>query len=112
MKVKTHAKDIRIKIYYILIITVVLISIIPLLMICKYNAPSVDDYSYAAITFQVWNDTHSIAEVIKAALNTTIYFWNTWQGLYASAFLLSLQPAIFGTGYYAFTGIIMLGLII
>lgn len=105
-------KDIGNSIYYVLIISAVLVSLIPLIMICRYNCPSVDDYSYSAITFKVWGETHSVVEVIKAAVVTTIEFWNTWQGLYVSAFLLALQPGIFGMGRYAATGIIMLGLII
>lgn len=98
--------------FYWIIIIGILISFIPLIYICKYNCPSADDYSYATTTFKTWNETHSVIEVLKEAVNTSIRFWNTWQGLYASAFLLALQPAIFGVEWYAITGILMLLLII
>lgn len=100
------------KIYYIMIIAVVMISFIPLIAISFYDCPSADDFDYAITTVKTWNMTHSIVEVLKAAVQTSVKFWNTWQGLYVSAFLLSLQPAIFGGKWYALTGIIMLGLII
>lgn len=99
-------------IYYLLLIAMMLISIAPLIWICRYNCPSADDFSYAIDTFKVWNETHSAWALIKAAVETSIRFWNEWQGLYVSAFLLSLQPAIFGSNWYALTGIMMLALII
>lgn len=100
------------KIFYWTIIIGIMISFIPLIYICQYNCPSADDYNYATTTFKVWNETHSLIEVIKEAVNTSIFFWNNWQGLYVSAFLLALQPALFGVKWYALTGIIMLSLII
>ena len=98
--------------YYLLLIGITLISITPLLWICRYNCPSADDYSYAIDTFKVWNETHSIGALLRTAVETSVKYWNQWQGLYISAFLLSLQPAIFGSKWYALTGIIMLVLII
>lgn len=100
------------KLYCILISSVVVASIVPLVWISKYNCPSADDFSYAISTVKVWNSTHSIVELLKSAIDTSILYWNEWQGLYSSAFLLSLQPAIFGSTYYVYSGIIMLTLII
>lgn len=97
--------------YYMLIIAVALISYIPLIVIGIYDRPSADDFNYSITTFSVWNETYSIAALLKSAIQTSVRFWNKWQGLYSSAFLLSLQPAIFGTKYYALTGILMIFLI-
>ena len=99
-------------VYCYLFIGAVLISFIPLITVGMYNRASADDFNYTEITFHVWNESHSIIELLKAAVATTIEFWKTWQGLYSSAFLLSLQPGIFGSEYYAATGIIMLILIV
>ena len=98
-------------IYYILVIVAVLVSLAPLVWICRYNCPSADDFSYAIDTYHVWNKTHSVWALLKAAVETSVRFWNEWQGLYISAFLLSLQPAIFGSSWYGLTGVIMLFLI-
>lgn len=100
------------KIYCLLIIAMVIVSMIPLVAISRYDCPSADDYNYAITTVKAWNMTHSLGAVLKAAVQTSVEYWHTWQGLYASAFLLSLQPAIFGGRWYALTGIIMLVLIV
>ena len=35
------------------------------------------------------------------------HFYETWQGTYSSAFLMSLQPGIFGERYYSLTPVIL-----
>lgn len=99
-------------IYSLFLIALVVVSFIPLIILCFYNHPSVDDYSYSIRTFHEWGTSHSLGKLLLSAVETLKYFWNSWQGLYSSAFLLSLQPAIFGEEYYFLTGIIMLFLII
>ncbi len=91
-----------------LIIAASFLATIPLLYLCMYNHPSADDYMYAANTYHVWRDTHSLWEVWQAALATSAEFYQTWQGLYASAVLQALEPGIFGESYYKFAGMIIL----
>lgn len=98
-------------IYLWIVIVLSVITIIPLLQLAVYNHPSADDYSYAVLTYHTWQETHSIWEVLKGAWTTSIEFWNTWQGLYTSAFILALQPAIFGEKYYVLTAYFTLGAI-
>lgn len=64
-------------------------GIVLLLLIGKYNAPSSDDWGYSIQTRAVWEDTHSVFNVVKEAVNTSKHFWNNWQGLYSSAFVLA-----------------------
>lgn len=97
--------------YSAVLITLVLISLIPLIRLCKYNHPSADDFSYSFRTYHEWSESHSLLKVLKEAINTSIYYYNNWQGLYSSAFFLALQPSIFGEEYYALTGVLMLFLI-
>ena len=100
------------KIYSILIIVLTGLSLVPLIILCKYNHPSADDFNYSIATFHEWNSSHSIWKLIGAAIDTSKNFYNSWQGLYSSAFFLALQPAIFGEKYYIVTGIIMLSIIV
>lgn len=100
------------KMYYWIIILIVLVSLIPLCILSFYDHPSADDYDYAIITHAAWVDTHSLRKVFWAAVQTSGNFWNSWQGLYSSAFVLALQPAIFGEKYYAVTGILMIAIIL
>lgn len=89
-----------------------LLSFIPLILLTFYNHPSADDYSYGKFTYHVWNSTHSLSEVLKSAVDTSIFFWNNCDGLYSSAFLMALQPGIFGEKYYALTAFITMGCLI
>lgn len=96
------------KIYLYCLIVVSFILLLPLLRISFYNHPSADDYGYSANTYHVYNETHSIPEVIKTAYQDSMKLRYSWQGLYTSSFVQALQPAIFGVKYYAFTAFIIL----
>lgn len=101
----------REQIYMWVLIGIAFVSMLPLLVLSFYNHPSVDDYLYAVDTYRVWNETHSFWQLLKQAVVTSADFYQNWQGLYTSAFVLALQPAIFGEGYYALTGFLMLAII-
>lgn len=101
----------REQIYMWGLIGIAFVSMLPLLVLSFYNHPSADDYMYAVDTYHVWNETHSIWQLLKQAVVTSADFYQNWQGLYTSAFVLALQPAIFGEGYYALTGFLMLAII-
>lgn len=102
----------RKKVYLWLLILLSLCALIPLAVLSKYNHQSGDDYGYAYRTFQIWRESHSFWNVIKEAFATSAEFYQKWQGLYASAVLLALEPGIFGDKYYALTGILLLGIIV
>ena len=88
------------------------ITILPLLVISLYNHPSADDFAYAVETHMVWKSTRNLFLVMKEAVMTSIGYWNRWQGLYTSAFLLALEPGIFGEQYYRITGFLTIGTIL
>lgn len=94
--------------FYCIASEIMIIILIPIFIVGLYNHPSADDYSYSLYTYQAVNNGANIFEVIVAALKTSIHFYNTWQGLYTSAFILALQPAIFGEHFYIFTTIIII----
>lgn len=76
------------------------LSILPLIVISFYAHPSADDFNYSVLTRHRWLETGSLLQVMKAAVETTIYYFNEWQGLYVSPFLQALQPAVFGESVY------------
>ena len=94
------------------VIIFVLVTILPLFVISFYNHPSADDFAYAVETHMVWKSTRNIFLVMKEAVMTSVGYWNRWQGLYTSAFLLALEPGIFGEQYYRITGFLTIGTII
>lgn len=104
-------QDKKQKLFLWCMIILVAATILPLLIISLYNHPSADDFAYAVETHMVWKSTRNIFLVIKEAVMTSIGYWNRWQGLYTSAFLLALEPGIFGEQYYRITGFLTVGTI-
>lgn len=83
--------------------------ILPLLLIAQYNYASCDDFSYGIQTFRVWQETHSVWEVLKTAVNVVKDTYRSWQGSFSAIFLMALQPSIWSEQAYAWTTFIMIG---
>ncbi len=75
-----------------------------------YNRQSADDFSYAVLTHEAVVNGGGLLDLLAAAWETNQVFFHNWQGLYSSAFLLALQPAIFGEKLYALTPVIIIAL--
>ncbi len=97
------------KYLYIFLSIALLISIIPLVYISFYSRPSADDYGYSISLYRyISSGNFNILGLIKKAIEVDIHFYNNWQGLYTSAFLLAFQPSIFGEKYYCIGAILLL----
>lgn len=83
-----------------LLIIFFVMEIVPLILIAKYNFPSVDDYSFSVATKNIWEAKNSFRQVIIIAMNEAYEKYYSWQGCYATNFLLGLNPIIFGTEFY------------
>lgn len=105
-------KNIKVKHMAIILSAVFAVSLIPMLVIGIYNYPCADDYSYAAATRQVWLSSHSVFQVFREAVVTTLSRYQTWQGTYTSIFFMALQPAVWNEKAYAITPFIMTGSLI
>lgn len=82
----------------------ILVLLVPVFLIAVYARPSADDFIYARATHAVVQQYGADwPRLIQAALDADLYFYNNWQGLYVSGFLLALQPAIFGGRWYGLT---------
>lgn len=86
----------------------IVLVIMPLLGISKYDHACADDYSYGLNSHLTWSNSHSIVWTIKAAWDTAKENWYAWQGTFVSIFLMALSPAVFGEQYYSVTPYIML----
>ena len=81
-----------------------LLLLIPVFAVAVYARPSADDFIYARATHAVVQQYGADwPRLLRAALDADLNFYNTWQGLYVSGFLLALQPAIFGGQWYGLT---------
>lgn len=85
-------------------VLLVLVLLLPAAVLAFYARPSADDYVYAARTHAVVQQYGADwPRLLAAAWETTVYFFQNWQGLYVSGFVLALQPAIFGNQWYGLT---------
>lgn len=96
----------------ILAITIFILLLIPIILISRYNHPSVDDYNYSIGTYHIVKNGGNIFDIIKGAIINVYDFRRVWHGAYTAVFIMSLQPAIFGEGYYFFSSIILLSVFI
>ena len=55
----------------------------------------------------VQSGSGNLFALLKEAVCVDIRYYNSWQGLYTSAFVLALQPGILGERYY-FIGAVLL----
>lgn len=83
-------------------------SLIPLLVLGFYAAPSSDDYSFSVQTRAAFVESGSLPRTLAAAADKTREIYRDWQGSFSAVFLMALQPAIFGARWYALTPALML----
>ncbi len=86
------------KIIFIGAILIFTLSMLPILYLSFYAAPSGDDYGYSILTHAAWLETGSLWAVIKAGFVTVRKFYVGWNGDWFTTFLFSLMPEIFKPG--------------
>lgn len=85
------------------------ITVIPMLVVARYSHASADDFGWGAgARRQVWNETHSIMQFVKAAFQGTVSMYHEWQGTFTTTFIQAFQPEIFNTNAYFIVPYIML----
>ncbi|NMD39035.1 MAG: hypothetical protein GYA87_10205, partial [Christensenellaceae bacterium] len=97
-KIKTE------KLIFFTTIIILLITIIPLLNYSNYIHPYTDEYAFSAIPHNVWKNSGSILEVIKASAKQTITNYYSWQGSFSAVFLFGLNPLSFSYESYKIVG--------
>lgn len=100
------------KMLSIIVLAIVIFAVLPLLYIGRYAVPCADDYTYGYYPYVFWKTTGSLRETFRWALYQVKATYDTWQGTFSSAFLMSISPAIWGEKCYFVTPIIMIGTMI
>ncbi|MDE5597685.1 MAG: hypothetical protein K2J04_07625, partial [Lachnospiraceae bacterium] len=86
------------------------ISIVPLLLLGKYNVMCIDDYDYGRQVHDTWMATGSLWQSVQTAAAQTAVFFRDWQGTYVSCFLMALCPMNFYYETAFLVPIIMIGM--
>ena len=71
------------------------LSLIPLLWLGKYNVMCIDDYDYGRRVHDVWQETGSFTASVQEAWRQNMDFYQDWQGTYISCFLMGIFPKNF-----------------
>lgn len=92
-----------------LLLAVLVISLLPVMYLGRYNHPTGDDYYYTAQTHEVWVDTGSVAAAMAEAARGVRKDYQTWQGTYSAMFFMRLAPNVFSeTAYQYVTAVLLL----
>ena len=86
------------------------LSIIPLLLLGRYNVMCIDDYNYGRLVHETWLSTGSLWQSILTALRQTGDFYTGWQGTYVSCFLMAVCPMNFWYETAFLVPVIMIGM--
>ena len=100
-----------VKEHYVLISVLILcVSIVPFVVISYYSRPCTDDYNFSINMIRMVEKGHVTPfSVLKTAFETDMSFYKTWNGLYMSGFLQSMQPGAYlgERNYYVGTLVLM-----
>lgn len=81
-----------------------LLLLLPAAVVGLFARPMADDFGYSAATHAVFTQYgFDLPRLLAAAWQTTVHYFNNWQGLYVSGFVLALQPGLFGNAWYGLT---------
>ena len=103
---KKLAEKITEKQISIVMLGVLLVSLLPILLLAKYNYPGADDFSASYTLRHAWVETGSVWAVLGKAVAYVKYTYTAWSGLFMSMFWTCLQPGVFGEQYYGITTVI------
>jgi len=95
-----------------ILVILFLVTLIPIGLVSAYDRMDFDDYDYSVLTRAAVRDDGSASGVLCAAGQTVTDTYQTWQGTFSAVFLFSLQPAIWGQGWYAVTPWILIGTLV
>ena len=95
-----------------ILLVLFLVTLVPIGLVSAYDRMDFDDYDYSVLTHAAVRDDGSALGLLRAAGQTVSETYQTWQGTYSAVFLFSLQPAIWGQGWYAITPWILIGALV
>lgn len=87
-----------------------IVSVLPLLLLGKYNVMCIDDYDYGRRVHDTWIATGSFGQSVHTAIEQTGKFYREWQGTYTSCFLMALCPMNFRYETAFLVPILMIGM--
>ena len=72
-----------------------LLSVVPIFMLGRYNVMCLDDYNLGRRIHDTWVATGSFFQSAQASWQQSMDLYRTWEGTYASFFLVGISPTNF-----------------
>lgn len=85
-----------------------LLCLLPVMYLGRYNHAMGDDYYYGVRTRLEWEKSGSLINVMVEAAKGTCHEYGRWQGTYSAMFLMYLPPNLFGDFAYKFVTAVLL----
>ena len=95
-----------------LLMTLLIISLIPLCVIALYNYPAADDFSMGAAAHLAYVHTGSLLSAIGQGFYMAWYDYLNWMGYFSSTFFLSLPPCIIDERMYPLGAFFLIGILV
>lgn len=91
---------------------VVLLGILaPVLYISRYARPVLDDFDYGLFIQPAIKNGINVFGIIKGAWEACCHMYETWQGTYASCFIMPLHPGMISEKLYGLTTWLLVGML-
>lgn len=87
------------------------LSLLPLLLLGKYNVMCIDDYDYGRRVHDVFLATGSLGASVREAWRQNMDFYRDWQGTYVSCFLMAMCPMNFRYQIAWVVPVLMIGML-
>ena len=88
------------------------LSLIPLLLLGRYNVMCIDDYDYGRQVHDTWMATGSFLQSARTAWQQNMEFYQNWQGTYISCFLMGMCPMNFNYEIAWIVPVLMVGMFV
>lgn len=88
-----------------------LLSLLPLFLLGRYNVMCIDDYDYGRRVHEVWQETGSFTASVQEAWRQNMDFYRDWQGTYVSCFLMAMCPMNFSYRVAWLVPFLMIGML-
>lgn len=100
-------QKINIKYHHVLLIASI-IALIPIVVLCFYDRPMSDDYSYGLFTHYSYVNNPGVLTILQASWQYAKEEYMRWVGSFLCTMIGSLHPGIFGGKFYVLAPIIVL----
>lgn len=88
-----------------------LLSLLPLLVLGRYNVMCIDDYDYGRRVHETFLETGSFGAAAQTAWQQNLEVYQEWQGTYVSCFLMAMCPMNFRYDAAWVVPVLMIGML-